>query len=182
MWEAFLNAPGVQSPAAPSNFIDRRDQSTSFEDKVAYSTNPVSLTEAGEPEKAVALYTSDNFLRLLGVEPLLGRGTALKYGLRSTYIAVTYDRGRDHGPEFLDLLMNVVSSHLKGQRVKTILDLLPLIIRVTWVSIAHDEVRDDVNNRVAGWFARAASRSGNFRRGVEGCGDSSAGNLAGAAE
>lgn len=76
VWEAFLNAPGVQNPAAPSNFIDWRDQSTSFEEMVAYSTNPVSLTEAGEPEKATALYTSDNFLRLLGVEPMLGRGFA----------------------------------------------------------------------------------------------------------
>ena len=41
----------------------------------------------------------------------------------ATDIAVTYDRGRDHGPEFLDLWMNVVSSHVKDQRIKTILDL-----------------------------------------------------------
>jgi ubiquinone/menaquinone biosynthesis C-methylase UbiE len=41
----------------------------------------------------------------------------------ATDIAVTYDRGRDHGPEFLDLWMHVVSSHVKDQRIKTILDL-----------------------------------------------------------
>jgi ubiquinone/menaquinone biosynthesis C-methylase UbiE len=41
----------------------------------------------------------------------------------STDIAVTYDLGRDHGPEFLDLWMNVVSSHVRDQRLKTILDL-----------------------------------------------------------
>ena len=41
----------------------------------------------------------------------------------ATDIAVTYDRGRDHGPEFLDLWMNVISSHVKEQSVKTILDL-----------------------------------------------------------
>jgi hypothetical protein len=41
----------------------------------------------------------------------------------ATDIAVSYDRGRDHGPEFLDLWMNVVSSHVKDQRTKTILDL-----------------------------------------------------------
>ena len=40
----------------------------------------------------------------------------------STDIAVTYDLGRDHGPEFLALWMNVVSSHVK-KRLKTILDL-----------------------------------------------------------
>src|SRR2546429_4685532 len=41
----------------------------------------------------------------------------------ATNIAVTYDRGRDHGPEFLDLWMDVVSSHVKDQRIETILDL-----------------------------------------------------------
>ena len=41
----------------------------------------------------------------------------------ATDIAATYDRGRDHGPEFLDLWMNVVSSHVKDQRIQTILDL-----------------------------------------------------------
>jgi ubiquinone/menaquinone biosynthesis C-methylase UbiE len=41
----------------------------------------------------------------------------------ATDIASTYDRGRDHGPEFLDLWMNVVSSHVKDQRTERILDL-----------------------------------------------------------
>src|SRR2546426_4887772 len=41
----------------------------------------------------------------------------------ATDIAVTYDRGRDHGPEFLDLWMNVVSSHVRDQRILMILDL-----------------------------------------------------------
>jgi ubiquinone/menaquinone biosynthesis C-methylase UbiE len=41
----------------------------------------------------------------------------------ATDIASAYDRGRDHGPEFLDLWMNVVSSHVKDQRTKRILDL-----------------------------------------------------------
>ena len=41
----------------------------------------------------------------------------------ATDIAVTYDRGRDHGPEFLDLWMDLVASHVKDQRIQTILDL-----------------------------------------------------------
>src|ERR1700686_3919465 len=41
----------------------------------------------------------------------------------ATDIASTYDLGRDHGPEFLDLWMNVVSSHVKDRTVETILDL-----------------------------------------------------------
>ena len=41
----------------------------------------------------------------------------------ATDIAVAYDRGRDHGPEVLRLWMNVVSSNMTDQRIKTILDL-----------------------------------------------------------
>jgi ubiquinone/menaquinone biosynthesis C-methylase UbiE len=41
----------------------------------------------------------------------------------ATDIASTYDRGRDHGPEFLELWMNVVSSSVQDQHIKTILDL-----------------------------------------------------------
>jgi putative ABC transport system permease protein len=76
VWETFIHLGNVQNPVAPSNFNDWREQSRSFEDLVAYSTNPVSLTEAGEPEKATALYSGDGLLRLLGVEPVLGRAFA----------------------------------------------------------------------------------------------------------
>ncbi len=41
----------------------------------------------------------------------------------ATDIASAYDRGRDHGPEYLDLWMDVVASHVKDQRIETILDL-----------------------------------------------------------
>jgi len=40
-----------------------------------------------------------------------------------TNIAVAYDRGRDHGPDVLDLWMNVLASHLDADRVTTIVDL-----------------------------------------------------------
>ncbi len=41
----------------------------------------------------------------------------------ATDIPVAYDRGRNHGPQVLELWMNVLSSHVEGQRVNTILDL-----------------------------------------------------------
>ena len=40
-----------------------------------------------------------------------------------TDIPEGYDRGRDHGPEFLDLWMNKIESHLDGRRITEILDL-----------------------------------------------------------
>ncbi|HEX6717278.1 MAG TPA: class I SAM-dependent methyltransferase [Pyrinomonadaceae bacterium] len=41
----------------------------------------------------------------------------------ATDIAAGYDRGRDHGPEVLNLWMNVVSSYVKDQQLKMVLDL-----------------------------------------------------------
>jgi ubiquinone/menaquinone biosynthesis C-methylase UbiE len=40
-----------------------------------------------------------------------------------TNIAVGYDRGRQHGPENIKLWMDAVSSHVKSETIKTILDL-----------------------------------------------------------
>ncbi len=40
-----------------------------------------------------------------------------------TDIPAAYDRGRDHGPEVLDLWMNAIESHLEGQTITRILDL-----------------------------------------------------------
>jgi ubiquinone/menaquinone biosynthesis C-methylase UbiE len=41
----------------------------------------------------------------------------------STDIPAVYDRGRDHGPEMLQLWMNVIESFVGKQRLNTILDL-----------------------------------------------------------
>ena len=40
-----------------------------------------------------------------------------------TNIPAVYDRGRDHGPEVLDLWMRVIESHLDGESPSAILDL-----------------------------------------------------------
>ena len=41
----------------------------------------------------------------------------------STDIPAVYDRGRDHGPEMLQLWMKVVDSSVGKQSINTILDL-----------------------------------------------------------
>ena len=40
-----------------------------------------------------------------------------------TDIAANYDRGRDHGPEFLNLWMTALASHTRDHPLSTILDL-----------------------------------------------------------
>ena len=41
----------------------------------------------------------------------------------ATDIAAAYDRGRNHGPEVMELWMDVVSSYVRDQQIKTVLDL-----------------------------------------------------------
>ena len=40
-----------------------------------------------------------------------------------TNIPAAYDRGRDHGPEFLNLWMSIIESYVDGESIHTILDL-----------------------------------------------------------
>lgn len=48
---------------------------------------------------------------------------SLKVDYDRTSIPAVYDRGRDHGPEVLNLWMTVIESHVDGGSVGTILDL-----------------------------------------------------------
>lgn len=41
----------------------------------------------------------------------------------ATDMAASYDRGRNHGPEVMNLWMDVVSSYVRDQQIKTVLDL-----------------------------------------------------------
>src|SRR2546421_2286825 len=41
----------------------------------------------------------------------------------ATDIPGAYDRGRDHGPDFLNLWMSVVARHVQDQPIRVILDL-----------------------------------------------------------
>jgi putative ABC transport system permease protein len=57
-----------------ANFVDHRDQQTSFEQMAAYFRRDASLTGAGEPERVQIAVVSPALLLLLRVQPLLGRG------------------------------------------------------------------------------------------------------------
>src|SRR5262249_30686369 len=77
---------GGRNPVAPANFIDWRNQSTSFERMGAAEYWTPNLTGADRPEKLWALHISSDILPLLGVKPVLGRG----------FLSEEDNRGRDH--------------------------------------------------------------------------------------
>ncbi len=63
-------------PASPLNFRDFRAMSTSFSAFTALQPTSLSLTGDGEPERLQAVQVSDEYFRVLGVEPIAGRDFA----------------------------------------------------------------------------------------------------------
>src|SRR5215467_11905971 len=59
---------------APANYLDWRNQSTSFQEMAASEWDDVNITGVGEPERVQGFLVSANFFRALGVDPALGRG------------------------------------------------------------------------------------------------------------
>ncbi len=78
VWIANVNENGLSGQTTRvSNFIDWRTQNQSFTDLAGYFAfsdfNSLNLTGSGEPERLMGFYITQNFLPLLGVQPLLGR-------------------------------------------------------------------------------------------------------------
>lgn len=73
LWEdaSFYGSP-KDTPAA-ANFFDWREQSHSFADMAAMSTDTMNLTGSGEPEQVGVAASSANLFSILGVRPQMGR-------------------------------------------------------------------------------------------------------------
>ena len=63
-----------QNSASRANFRSWREQSKSFEAMAAFSDQRINLTGAGDPEEVSVQLTTPELFRVLGVEPILGRG------------------------------------------------------------------------------------------------------------
>jgi putative ABC transport system permease protein len=55
------------------NYVDWRDQSSSYASLAAFTPASFTLTGAGEPERLQGALATANFFAVMGVEPLLGR-------------------------------------------------------------------------------------------------------------
>jgi predicted permease len=73
LWESNPQKDFDTVPVSPANYADWRDQNTVF-DEIGTSRNAIyTLTGRGEPESITGYRFSENFFRVLGAEPLLGR-------------------------------------------------------------------------------------------------------------
>jgi putative ABC transport system permease protein len=73
IWETRLKRGIDQASPSEANFWDVQARNRSFEEVAAAHDDEVNMTGAGEPEKVKVMQVSANFLRTLGVQPILGR-------------------------------------------------------------------------------------------------------------
>jgi putative ABC transport system permease protein len=73
LWE--ITSQGThQNPTSRNNFRAWRERSTLFEAMAAFTDQRLSLTGGGEPEEVPVQFATPELFRVLGVEPVLGRG------------------------------------------------------------------------------------------------------------
>lgn len=73
VWEEqFVRASG-KNVVAPANFLDWRDQNTSFERLAGFATTAANLTGDGNPQRAAGRLVTDGYFEVLGRAPLMGR-------------------------------------------------------------------------------------------------------------
>jgi putative ABC transport system permease protein len=68
-----VTSKGSPSRLADPNFDDFRDLSRSFRAIAKYTSFVVSVAGAGEPTRTRVAYVSPSFLKVLGVQPIVGR-------------------------------------------------------------------------------------------------------------
>ncbi|HVF42935.1 MAG TPA: ABC transporter permease, partial [Pyrinomonadaceae bacterium] len=74
VWEDATKSGYPRDTPSAANYIDWRDQNKVFEGMAALADQSFNLTGLGDPERLEGKRASASLFRLLGVEPLLGRG------------------------------------------------------------------------------------------------------------
>src|SRR5712691_2179414 len=72
-----INSNGGWSHLADPNFDDFRDQNRSFRSIAKYNYGVVSVSGASQPTRTMVATVSPEFLRVFGVQPILGRDFAV---------------------------------------------------------------------------------------------------------
>jgi predicted permease len=119
-----VTSEGRPSRVADPNFDDFRDQSRSFQAIAKYNDNVASVSGASEPTRTAVAGVSPDFLKVLGIQPILGRdfnaGDAKK-GAGPT-VLVSYGYWKQH----LGSPRDLSQAHLKiDSAVFSVIGVLP---------------------------------------------------------
>ena len=74
VWENFFTLNHPHNVAAPANFMDWESQNTVFEGMAAMADTNANLTGSGDPQQIVVENVTAGFLKVAGVNPILGSG------------------------------------------------------------------------------------------------------------
>src|SRR5580692_3587115 len=123
-----VTSTGRPSRLADPNFDDFRDQNRSFQAVAKYADDVVSVSGASEPTRTTVAAVTPDFLKVFGVQPILGRdfsaGDAKKGAERT--VLVSYGYWRQH----LGTTQDFSESHLKiDGAVYSVIGVLPLGFR-----------------------------------------------------
>ena len=123
-----VTSTGRPSRLADPNFDDFRDQNRSFQAVAKYADDVVSVSGASEPTRTTVAAVTPDFLKVFGIQPILGRdfsaGDAKKGAERT--VLVSYGYWRQH----LGTTQDFSESHLKiDGAVYSVIGVLPLGFR-----------------------------------------------------
>jgi putative ABC transport system permease protein len=92
IWEKVPSRGVERNEASMANYLDWRAQNKTFEQVGLSTWWSTNLTGVGEPERLQGFQVSTNFLDVVGVKPLLGRGFAADENQpgRNTVVLLTY--------------------------------------------------------------------------------------------
>jgi putative ABC transport system permease protein len=119
-----VNSKGTWSRLADPNFNDFRDQNRSFRAIAKYSDHEVSVSGASQPSRTTVAPVSPDFLKVFGVQPVLGRdfaaGDAKKGAGRTVLVSYGYWKQQLGSPQDLS------QAHLKiDGAVYSVIGVLP---------------------------------------------------------
>lgn len=106
-----VTSKGRPSRVADPNFDDFRDQSRSFQAIAKYTDNVASVSGASQPTRTTVAGVSPDFLKVVGIQPILGRdfnASDAKKGAAPT-VLVSYGYWR----QYLGSPRDLSQSHLK---------------------------------------------------------------------
>ena len=119
-----VTSKGRPSRVADPNFDDFRDQSRSFQAMAKYTDNVASVSGASQPSRTTVAGVSPDFLKVFGMQPILGRdfnASDANKGAGPT-VLVSYGYWR----QYLGSPRDLSQSHLKiGSAVFSVIGVLP---------------------------------------------------------
>ena len=125
-----VTSKGRPSRLADPNFDDFRDQSRSFQAIAKYTDNVASVSGASQPTRTIVAGVSPDFLKVFGIQPILGRdfnASDAKKGASPT-VLVSYGYWR----QYLGSPQDLSQSHLKiDSAVFSVIGVLPAGFRFT---------------------------------------------------